>query len=100
MVVKLSKPQLRNLIHQDLTQALKVTQDPNLLEVLVVTPVPNPLAQAQDQAQKIPVLNQLDLDPAQTVDNKLKTKEDFVLLHVRPKALVHQLEADFLINYV
>lgn len=31
---------------------------------------------------------------------KLKTKEDFVLLHVRPKALVHQLEADFLINYV
>lgn len=31
---------------------------------------------------------------------KLKTKEDFVLLHIRPKALVHQLEADFLINYV
>jgi hypothetical protein len=48
-----------------------VTRDPNPLEVLVVTPVLNPLAQAQ-----IPVLNQLDLDPAQTVDNKLKQRED------------------------
>lgn len=35
-----------------------------------------------------------------TNERTFKTKEDFVLLHIKPKTLVQQLEADFLINYV